>query len=89
MDTGTDLKIGKADADRTTSEGFPVRAKASERSAQKTNPGATVSIISDSKRKTTTGKMKEFEAKEVIGHRANGNKLPLNRERDKRYQNGS
>ena len=33
------------------------------------------------------GKAKEAEAAEVRQKRANGNSLPLNRERDKRYSN--
>lgn len=79
--------MGKADADRTNSEGIPVRVNASERAAQKTNPGAKATVISGSQRSTTTGQMKEYEAKTVRDQRANGNQLPLNKERDKRYHN--
>ena len=86
---GNTLKVGKADADRVNSEGVPVRVSASERSAQKTNPGATAEVVPGSHRNTTTGQMKEYEAKTVRDHRANGKELPLNRERDKRYRNNN
>jgi RHS repeat-associated protein len=80
------LKVGKADADRTNSLGQPVRMKASERQAQKTYPGATAEKVQDLGT-TTTGQAKEAEAARVREHRANGNNLPLNKERDKRYNN--
>lgn len=41
------LKIGKADAGRTNALGDPVRMKASERAAQKTNPNAKARVIED------------------------------------------
>jgi len=83
---GSVLKVGKADADRTNSLGQPVRMKASERQAQKTHPGATAEKVQDLGT-TTTGQAKEAEAARVKEHRANGNNLPLDKERDKRYNN--
>ncbi|MDM8176929.1 RHS repeat-associated core domain-containing protein [Olivibacter sp. 47] len=81
------LKVGKADAERTTALGDPVRMKASERAAQKAGyPDAKAEVI-ESLGKTTTGAAKEAEATRVRAERANGNDLPLNRERDKRYHN--
>lgn len=83
---GKPLKVGKADADRTNSEGFPVRMMDSQRKANKTYPGASATVIPGSQRKTTTGQMKEYEAKTVRDQRAMGNSLPLNKEKDKKYQ---
>jgi RHS repeat-associated protein len=83
---GSVLKVGKADANRTNSMGDPVRMAASERKAQKTHPGATSEKVQDLGT-TTTGQAKEAEAARVREHRANGNALPLNKERDKRYNN--
>ncbi|TRX00128.1 RHS repeat-associated core domain-containing protein [Flavobacterium gawalongense] len=80
------LKIGKADAGRTTALGDPVRMRASERAAQKTNPNAKARIIEDLG-KTTTGKAKDVEATTVKAKRASGHKLPLNKERDIKYRN--
>jgi hypothetical protein len=65
---------------------YQVRMKASERSAQKTHPGAKAEVTKKLG-KTTTGKAKEAEASDVRGHRASGNPLPLNKEKDKRYHN--
>ncbi|AEI52172.1 RHS repeat domain-containing protein [Runella slithyformis] len=84
---GTPLKVGKADADRTNAQGFPVRMKDSERKAKKEYPGATAEIIPGSQRRTTTGEMKQYEAETVRNKRASGNKMPLNKEKDKRYNN--
>lgn len=84
---GNPLKVGKADADRKNAVGDPIRMKASERAAQKKYPGAKAAVIPGSQRNTSTGKMKDYEAETVRGERANGNSLPLNRERDKRYHN--
>lgn len=83
-DEGAVLKVGKADAERTTSLGDPVRMKASERQAQKVYPNAKAEPVQDLGR-TTTGKAKEAEAAKVREHRASGNPLPLNREKDKHY----
>jgi RHS repeat-associated protein len=79
------LKIGKADAGRTNAIGDPVRMKASERAAKKTNPNAKARVIEDLGI-TTTGKAKESEATAVKAQRATGKKLPLNKEKDKKYQ---
>ncbi|MCX6221336.1 MAG: RHS repeat-associated core domain-containing protein [Bacteroidia bacterium] len=83
-DKGEILKVGKADANRTNSLGDPVRMKASERQAQKTHPDAKARPVQDLGQ-TTTGQAKEAEAARVRDRRANGNTLPLNKERDKRY----
>lgn len=80
------LKIGKADAGRTTALGDTVRMRASERAAQKGNPNAKAKIIEDLG-KTTTGKAKDVEAVTVKAKRASGHKLPLNKERDAKYRN--
>ncbi|TAF44772.1 MAG: hypothetical protein EAZ64_06015 [Sphingobacteriales bacterium] len=80
------LKIGKADADRVTSSGDPVRMKASERAAKKAGYPNAVATVKKPLGKTTTGKAKESEAAEVRNQRANGNPLPLNKEKDKRYK---
>ena len=81
------LKVGKADADRITASGDPVRVKASERAAKKSGyPNATATI----RRRlgtTTTGEAKVEEANDVKKERADGNKLPLNKEKDKKYKN--
>lgn len=61
--------------------------KASERQAQKSGyPNAKAEVIQPLGN-TTTGKAKEAEAARVRTERANGNSLPLNKERDKRYHN--
>jgi hypothetical protein len=83
---GNVVKVGKADADRTNAAGDPKRMIDSERKAQKDYPGATATQIPNSNQ-STTGAAKEVEAKTVREHRANGNPLPLNKERDKRYHN--
>jgi RHS repeat-associated protein len=83
---GKVVKVGKADADRTNAVGEPVRMKDSERKAQKDYPGASATQIPNSNQ-NTTGAAKEAEAARAREHRANGNPLPLNKERDKRYHN--
>ena len=80
---GKNLKIGKADFDRKTSSGDPVRMKASERAAKKAGYPNAVGTIRRQLGKTTTGKAKAEEAADVLKERANGNSLPLNRERVK------
>lgn len=81
---GKVVKVGKADADRTNAAGDPVRMSDSRRKAQNDYPAATATIIPNSNQKTT-GTAKEAEAAKAREHRANGNPLPLNKERDKRY----
>ncbi|PDS21949.1 hypothetical protein B0A77_14700 [Flavobacterium branchiophilum] len=84
---GKPLKIGKADADDIMpTTGEVRRMKTSERLAKKTHPGAKGRIIEGSERSTTTGDMKDFEAKSVRDSRASGNPLPLNKERSKKYK---
>jgi hypothetical protein len=84
---GKGLKVGKADADRTTASGDPVRMKASERSAKKQGYPNAIGTIRRKLGKTTTGNAKNEEAADVRKERANGNSLPLNKERDKKYHN--
>lgn len=83
---GKPIKVGKADADRTNAVGDPKRMMDSERKAKKEYPGAEASQIPNSNQKTT-GAAKEAEAAAVRQERASGNPLPLNKERDKRYNN--
>jgi len=83
---GKVVKVGKADADRTNAAGQPVRMMDSERKARKEYLGATATQVPNSNQKTT-GTAKEAEAAKAREHRANGNSLPLNKERDKRYRN--
>ena len=80
------LKVGKADADRTNALGQPKRMMDSERKAQKEYPEATATVVPNSQT-GTTGAAKNAESARVREHRANGDPLPLNKERDKRYQN--
>jgi len=80
------LKVGKADAERITSTGEPVRMKASERKARRAGyPNATATERKKLGR-TTTGKAKESEAAEVKIEREKGNQLPLNKEKEKKYK---
>lgn len=66
----------KADAERTTSAGVPVRMDASKRAVQKAGyPDAKAEVI-EPLGKTTTGAAKEAEAARVRAERANGNDLP-------------
>ncbi|MDF7821459.1 hypothetical protein P1X15_27820 [Runella sp. MFBS21] len=58
------LKVGKADANRTTALGDPVRMKHSERKAQKIHPGATAEKVQDLG-SVTTKQAKEAEAARV------------------------
>ena len=60
--------------------------RASERQAQKIYPNAKAKIIKDLGI-TTTGEAKNIEAATVKTKRASGHKLPLNKERDKKYHN--
>lgn len=59
-------------------------AHTSERKAKKTNPNAKVEFLEDLGY-TTTGAAKEREAELVRQYRKNGHKLPLNKEKDKKY----
>jgi hypothetical protein len=80
------LKVGKADAERTKADGTPVRMSDSQRKARQAGyPEATATVRKDLG-KTTTGKAKIQEAQEVRKERANGNRLPLNKEKDKKYK---
>jgi len=84
---GEHLKIGKADADNIMpSTGQPRRLRASELAARKHGyPNATASprkVLG----KTTTKNATDIEANEVKNERANGKKLPLNKERGKKYK---
>lgn len=83
---GNVLKVGKADADRVNSAGQPKRMMDSQRKARRDYPGATAEMLPNSNSKTTSA-AKEAEAKRVREHRANGNPLPINKEKDKRYHN--
>ena len=81
------LKVGKENLDRVRADGTPDRRAVSQRKARQAGyPNAT-----SSQRKnlgnTTTGKATDIEAIEVKKERANGNELPLNRERSKKYKN--
>ena len=65
----------------------PSRARVlqSERKARKAGyPDAKAEVVKNLGN-TTTGKAKEAEAARVRTHRENGNSLPLNKERDKKY----
>ncbi|MEM6738361.1 MAG: RHS repeat-associated core domain-containing protein, partial [Bacteroidota bacterium] len=85
-DGGDVLKVGKANADDVMSDGTVRRLRTSERKAQKEGyTNAQGEVVKDLGT-TTTGKAKEAEAARVRNHRSNGNELPLNREKDKRYQ---
>jgi ketosteroid isomerase-like protein len=81
------LKVGKADANRTTASGDPVRMKASENEAKKAGYMNARANVVENLGETTTKKAKEAEAARVRDKRAEGNTLPLNKERDKMYHN--
>jgi len=81
------LKVGKADGERLTASGDPVRMKASERAAKKAGYPDAEASIRKPLGKTTTKNATDAEALEVKAERAQGNKLPLNKERGKKYNN--
>ena len=83
------LKVGKAKSEdiMTSKEykGKNRRAHTSERIARKKGyPDATV-VVKKKLGRTTTGKAKRVEAKMVRTLRNQGNKLPLNKEKNKSY----
>jgi len=81
------LKVGKADAERTRADGTPVRMADSQRKARQAGyPNATATVRKKLGR-TTTGQATDTEATHVKQERANGNELPLNREKSKKYKN--
>ena len=80
------LKIGKANAEDVMANGTIRRVHTSEREAQKLGyTNAKAEVIKDLG-KTTTGKAKDEEAATVIKERKEGNELPLNKEKDKKYK---
>ncbi|HWJ27969.1 MAG TPA: hypothetical protein VNS32_15595, partial [Flavisolibacter sp.] len=80
------LKIGKADADNTHASGVPVRMRASERKARKAGYPNATATVRRRLGKTTTKQATDAEAGEVKQERANGNPLPLNKEKSKKYK---
>jgi RHS repeat-associated protein len=81
------LKVGKADAERTRADGTPVRMADSQRKARQAGYPNATATVRKKLGKTTTGKATDAEASEVKQERANGNTLPLNKEKDKKYKN--
>jgi RHS repeat-associated protein len=83
---GVILKVGKTNADDVMADGTIRRVHTSERKAKESGyPDANAKVVQDLG-KTTTGKAKEAEAKRVRDERKAGNTLPLNKEKDKKYQ---
>lgn len=81
------LKIGKADADDVMADGTIRRVHTSLRLARKAGYVDAEATVIKILGNTTTGKAKQEEAAEVRQQRANGNELPLNKEKDKKYRN--
>lgn len=81
------LKIGKADADDVMADGTIRRVHTSLRLARKAGYVDAEATVIKTLGTTTTGKAKQEEAAEVRQQRANGNELPLNKEKDKNYRN--
>ena len=80
------MKVGKADAnDIMSTTGNIRRVHTSERKARKAGYINAKAEVVENLGNTTTRKAKEAEAARVRNHRENGNSLPLNKERDKRY----
>ena len=86
-ETGIHAKVGIGKAEDIMANGTNRRAHTSARQAKK-NPdfkNAEPTIVSTHKG-ITKGEMKEIEAARVRKLREEGHKLPLNREKDKRYK---
>ena len=81
------LKIGKADEGRMRADGKPDRMVVSQRKARKQGYPNATATPRKSLGKTTTGAATEAEAIEVKKERANGNRLPLNKGKSKKYKN--
>ncbi len=80
------LKIGKADEARKRADGTPDRMAVSQRLARKAGyPNATATPRKQLGT-TTTRQATNAEAAEVIKERTNGNSLPLNKEKSKKYK---
>lgn len=83
------VKVGIADADRRhQGAGTAKRTQDSLRKAQKTHPNAVV-VERPGIFRTTKGKMRRIEAKEVRILRNQGHALPGNKEKERKYQANS
>jgi hypothetical protein len=80
------LKIGKAKSEDVMADGTNKRAHTSERKARQAGYPEAEQRPYEKLGQTTTGKAKESEAAAVRQERQSGQELPLNKERDKRYQ---
>jgi hypothetical protein len=85
--TGQTAKVGIGKAEDVMADGTNKRAHTSARLARK-NPKFKNAkpIIRGTYNGITKGQMKEIEAARVRKLRKEGNELPLNREKDKRYK---
>ena len=85
-DKGKILKVGKGDAEDIMPSNKRVRrVHVSERKARKIYPDAEGKVVEELG-EMTTGEAIEREAKRVRNKRRAGHELPLNKEKDKRYQ---
>jgi RHS repeat-associated protein len=80
------LKIGKGKGDDLTAAGDPKRMKVSERKARAAGYPNATSTIRKKLGTTTTRQATDAEATEIKSERANGNTLPLNKEKGKKYK---
>lgn len=80
------IKIGKGKGDDVNAAGDPKRMKVSERKARAAGYPNATGTIRKRLGTTTTKQATDAEAIEVKNERANGNSLPLNKERGKKYK---
>jgi RHS repeat-associated protein len=80
------LKIGKGKGEDVNASGDPKRMKVSEKKARAAGYPNATGTIRKKLGTTTTKQATDAEATEIKGERANGNTLPLNKERGKKYK---
>jgi RHS repeat-associated protein len=86
---GEHLKVGKANAEDIMPTNNKVRRMHnSERESRKKGYPNATATVREKLGRTTTAKAKSLEAKAVSAERSSGKKMPLNKEKDKRYNKG-
>jgi RHS repeat-associated protein len=86
---GKILKVGKANEAKKRADGTVDRLAVSQRKVRKEGYPNATATPRKSLGRTTTKKATDAEAAEVVKERAQGNDLPLNKERAKKYKGGN